>query len=64
MLSLQGFSNADAEKLSNLPSFSIQSLLDEMPEGQHFETDEFLNNSIESKYYTPAQFISEKFSKK
>ena len=41
----------------------MQSLLDKMP-GQKVSTDEFLSDSIESKYYTPVQFISEKFSKK
>ena len=53
----------NTERLSNLPSFSIQSLLDQLP-GQNFSTDDFLSDSIESKYYTPAQFIAEKFSKK
>ena len=37
------------------PSFSIQSLLDEMP-GQNFETDEFMNESIYSKFYKPSEF--------
>ena len=63
LLFLKGFTTTEAENLSNLPSFSIQSLLDQIS-GQKFSTDEFLSNSIDSKYYTPAQFISEKFSKK
>ena len=29
-----------------------------------FDTDEFISDTVESKYHTPAQFISEKFSKK
>ena len=62
-LSIQGFSSVAASRLSNLPSFSMQSLLDQMP-GQNFSTDEFLSNSIESKYYTPAEFMSDKLSKK
>ena len=63
LLNLHGLSNNNAEQVSNLPSFSIQSLLDQLP-GQNFNTDEFLSDSIESKYYTPAQFMSQKFSKK
>ena len=62
LLTLHGFTSACSEKLSNIPSFTIQSLLDQMP-GQKFSTDEFLSDSIESTYYTPAQFISERFSK-
>ena len=37
-------------------SFTIQSLLDKMP-GQNFETDEFMSESISSKYYTPSEFL-------
>ena len=40
----------------NKPSFTIQSLLDQMP-GQKFESDEFLSNSISSKYYKPSEFL-------
>ena len=49
--------------LKNVPSFSIQSLIDQIP-GQKFDTDEFISDTIESKYYTPAEFISTKLSKK
>ena len=37
--------------LNSTPSFTIQSLLDQMP-GQNFETDEFMSESISSKYFT------------
>ena len=40
----------------NKPSFTIQSLLDQMP-GQNFESDEFLSNSISSKYYKHSEFL-------
>ena len=63
ILNLQGLSDNSINQLTNLPSFTIQSLLDQLP-GQNFSTDDFLSDSIESKYYTPAQFINEKFSKK
>jgi len=49
--------------LSAIPSFTIQSLLDKMP-AQKFSTDEFLSLSINSKYYSPTEFIESKFSKK
>ena len=46
----------------NQPSFSIQSLLDEMPGHKDDESD-FLSNSVSSKYYTPAEFLTSKFPK-
>ena len=42
-------------------SFSIQSLLDQMP-GQKIDTDQFMSNSILSRYYTTSDFLSTKFS--
>ena len=45
------------------PSFSVKSLLDQMP-GQKIDTDQFLNNTILSKYYTISEFLSAKFSTK
>ena len=47
--------------LINKPSFTIQSLLDQMP-GQNFSSDEFLNDSISSKYYSAGDFLETKFS--
>ena len=66
------FSQIDNEELflelenkSNLinatPSFTFQSLLDQMP-GQNFETDEFMSESISSKYFTPSEFLGSKLS--
>ena len=50
----------DINNISNLisspPSFTIQSLLDQMP-GQNFETDEFMSETISSKYFTPSEFL-------
>ena len=45
-----------ANLINSTPSFSIESLLDEMP-GQNFETDEFMSDTISSKYFTPAEFL-------
>ena len=48
--------------LNSTPSFTIQSLLDEMP-GQNFETDEFMSETITSRYFTPAEFLQAKIPK-
>ena len=45
------------------PSFTIQSLLDKIPGSLHDSNDDFLADSISSKYYTPSEFISSKFNK-
>ena len=42
-----------------MPSFTIQSLLDQMP-GQNFETDDFMGETITSKYFTPSEFLASK----
>ena len=41
-IKVNGFSTASAKKLCNLPSITIQNLLDQIP-GQRFSTDEFFN---------------------
>ena len=48
--------------LQNLPSFSIQSLLDKMPGYKDSDSD-FLHNSITSNYYSPTDFLRSKVSK-
>ena len=48
--------------MKHLPSFSIQTLIDQLP-GEHFDTNEFIRNSITLKYYTLAEFIHDKFPK-
>ena len=63
LFTIHGISEKISEPFSGLSSFSIKSLLDKLP-GQKISTDEFLSNSIESKYFTPAEFINEKFDKK
>ena len=49
--------------INTTPSFTIQSLLHQMP-GQNFETDEFMSESISPKYFTPSEFFEQKFSAK
>ena len=63
LLNLQGITSESSESVLNFPSFSIQSLLDQLP-GQNFSTDDFLSDNVESKYYTPAQFLAQKIPKK
>ena len=63
-LANQGLCDADIDFIvDKCPSFSIQSLLDEMP-GQKIDTDQFMSNTILSKYYTASDFLSAKFSNK
>jgi len=61
LLTLKGINSEGFS--DNIPSFSVQSLLDKLP-GQTFSTDEFLSDSITSKYFTPGEFVSTNFSKK
>ena len=61
---MQGFDEETTDFLKDVPSFSIQTLIDQLP-GENFDTDEFISDStIESKYYSPAEFISAKIPKK
>ncbi len=61
-LAIHGFDDETIEFINEKsPSFTIQSLLDKIP-GQKFDTDQFLGNSINSKYYAISDFVSAKFS--
>jgi hypothetical protein len=57
-----GFDDETSDFLKNVPKFKIQSLIDQLP-GDHFDTSDFLSDSITSKYYTPLEFIREKLPK-
>ena len=59
-LAIHGPRGVDMD-LIDKPSFTIKSLLDQMP-GQHFSSDEFLNDSISSKYYSASDFLVTKLS--
>ena len=63
MLTFSGLSNPSQEFLKNLPKFDIKSLIDSLP-GEHFEKDDFISDTIVSRYYTPMEFVKEKFNKK
>ncbi len=62
LLTMHGLDAKSADFLKNVTSFSIQSLIEQLP-GQKFDTDEFISDRVESKYYTPAEFISTKLPK-
>ena len=52
-LEINNLSDPKSDYVNSMPSFTIQSLLDQMP-GQNFETDEFMSETISSKYFTPS----------
>ena len=63
-LTMQGYSDEITTSfIEKAPSFSIKSLLDEIP-GQTFGTDQFLSDTVSSKYYSIGEFAATKFKKK
>ena len=63
-VTLDGRSLPKLDSLKLLPDFSIQTLLDKISGAVTIETDEFLSDSIDSKYYKPEEFIAAKIPKK
>ena len=63
MLTLEGKDAVESENFRLYPSFTIQSLLDKIPGTFRIETDEFISDSIQSKYYTPDEFVKSKIPK-
>ena len=60
-LTIHGLSDDNIDLfVDKCPSFSIKSSLDQMP-GQKIDTDQFMSNTIFSKYYTASDFLSAKF---
>ena len=53
----------DQTKLNLLPSFSVQTLLDKITSEACIQTGEFESETINSKYYSPNEFLARKFSK-
>ena len=62
-LTLKGKDTPDFDNLKLQPSFSIKTLLDKIPGKISIQTDEFLSESISSKYYRPDEFLSLKLKK-
>ena len=61
-LTLEGKDNF-AERINSYPSFSVKTLLDKFPGEIKIETDNFLSKGINSKYYSPAEFLKAKIEK-
>ena len=60
---LLGLDDSSIEFLKNVPSFNIKTLLDSLP-GENFEKDDFVTNTISSKYYSPIELRQTKFNRK
>ena len=59
---INGIDNIDETKLNLLPSFSLQTLLDKISNA-YIETGEFESETVNSKYYSPIDFLARKFPK-
>ena len=51
------------DRVNLSPSFTIQTLLGKIPGSVNESNDEFLSDSISSKYYTPSDFLTSKVNK-
>ena len=60
---LLGLDKTGTSLIKNTPSFNIKTLLDSLP-GENFDKDDFISNTISSKYYSPIEFKQTKFNKK
>ena len=60
---INGIDNIDETKLNLLPSFCVKSLLDKITNHSCIETGEFESETVNSKYYTPHEFLAKKFPK-
>jgi len=61
-LSLHGLCDKEQEFLKDLPNFNIKTLIDLLP-GENFSKDDFVSDTILSKYYSPFEFKTKKFKK-
>ena len=62
-LTMQGKDIKFGDNITLSPSFTTQSLLDKIPGFSNFSEDDFLSDTISSKYYTPSEFLENKFRK-
>ena len=62
-LTMQAKDTIFGDNVTLSPSFTIQSLLDKMPGSMISNSDDFLTDSISSRYYTPSEFLAAKFQK-
>ena len=57
-----GLTDSNLDFLKNVPNFNIKSLVDSLP-GENYAKDEFIYETIESRYYQPIEFKVDKFGK-
>ena len=62
-LTMQAKDTTFGDNIILSPSFTIQSLLDKIPGTMNSNSDDFLTDSISSRYYTPSEFLASKFKK-
>ena len=62
MYILKGIKETDTNFLKDVPTFSIKTLLDQFP-GEKFAHDDFISSTVDSKYYSPAEFLYEPLPK-
>ena len=60
---INGIDNIDDTKLNLLPSYSVQTLLDKITNSAYVESGEINSETVNSKYYTPNEFIVKRFAK-
>ena len=60
-LTLKGKDITFGENITLTPSFTIQSLLEKIPGTFSEKTEDYLSDTVDSKYYTPSEFLASKF---
>ena len=60
-LTLKGKDITFGENITLTPSFTIGSLLEKIPGTFSDKNEDYLSDSVESKYYTPSEFLASKF---
>ena len=63
-LTMQGKDNNFGDRIDINPSFTIQSLLDNISGEGHNNEDNYILDLTHSQYYTPSEFLTSKFPKK
>ena len=63
-LTLLGKDTNIGDYINISPSYTIQTLLDKIPGTSNPRNDDFLSDSIASRYFTPSEFLTSKVNKK
>ena len=62
LLTMQAKDLPFGDHVNLTPSFTIKSLIEKIPGTFNDSTEDYLSDSVSSKYYTPSDFISSKFT--